>query len=445
MRMNSTNYKQYDTRWSALPYPTKRWNIGNSGCGEVTICNLIIEMNKWLNQTPKTIQPYCVQYAAPNGDGTYWSGIPAMLKHYGFTEVKEHDTMQQLFKELAKGNRVAVYLMGSASAGTKHVHWTSGGHFVGSVLYQKRGSEDWVYMKDPNSTSSLRNGWVSYNGNIRGACLKVWSGKFDGTPTPMPTPKQGKYTGQYPAPKTYLERGDKGTSVKYLQQYLNWSYGGQKGFTKLAEDGIFGDATDYWTRLWQEQTMGAGQGDGLVGSKTIAKMKEFGGTPAPSVTDKLLSACKTQANWMKNASYGAWKPVTIAHSKVGGTCVTYVGCVLQRIGYLKSGEYIWHTGKGYGTGKVYGTNSKMTTTYMNNKTFKALKSKLKAGDIVLCDDNKSGTSGNGGHIMVFEGKWSKKGNPYVWDVGKAMHCERTGTHREYDGDHKILAIVRLKG
>lgn len=276
MRMNSTNYKQYDTRWSALPYPTKRWNIGNSGCGEVTICNLIIEMNKWLNQTPKTIQPYCVQYASPNGDGTYWSGIPAMLKHYGFTEVKEHDTMQQLFKELAKGNRVAVYLMGSASAGTKHVHWTSGGHFVGSVDYKKQNGEDWVYMKDPNSISDLRNGWITYNGNIRGACFKVWSGKFDGTPTPMPTPKKGKYTGQYPNPKTYLERGDKGTSVKYLQQYLNWSYGGQKGFTKLVEDGIFGDATDYWTRLWQEQAMGAGQGDGLVGKKTIAKMREYG-------------------------------------------------------------------------------------------------------------------------------------------------------------------------
>ena len=187
-RMNRLNYKQYDTRWDYMPYPTRRWNIGNSGCGEVSICNIIIEMNKWLNDTPKTIQPYCVQYAAPNGDGTYWSGIPAMMKHYGFTEVKEHDTMQQLFRELAKGDRVAVYLMGSASAGSKRVHWTSGGHFVSSVLYKKESGEDWVYMKDPNSTSSLRNGWITYNGNIRGACLKVWSGKLDGT-SPQPTGK----------------------------------------------------------------------------------------------------------------------------------------------------------------------------------------------------------------------------------------------------------------
>lgn len=216
MRMNSTNFKQYDTRWDYLPYPTNRWNIGNSGCGEVSIANIIIEMNKWLNDTPKTIQPYCVQYAAPNGDGTYWSGIPAMMKHYGFTDVMEHDTMQELFAELAKGNRVAVYLMGSAPAGEKRVHWTSGGHFVSSVLYEKRGSEDWVYMKDPNSTSDLRNGWMSYTGNIRGACLKVWSGKIDGSPAPpQPTPT--------PTGKIAVDGVGGYETVKRLQEFLKLS------------------------------------------------------------------------------------------------------------------------------------------------------------------------------------------------------------------------------
>ena len=352
--MNKASYKQYDTRWSKLPYPTKKWTIGNSGCGEVSTCNTIIEMTNEANQTPKTIQPYCVQYAAPNGDGTYWSGIPAMMKHYGMTEVMEHDNMASLWKELAKGDRVAIYLMNNHPAGKKGVKWTTGGHFVSSVLFKiSDDGRHWVYMKDPNSTSDLRNGWITYEDNMKGACLKVWSGK-------------------------------------------------------------------------------------LIGA--LAKAT----APASTVVDKELDACKTQANWMKNAKYGDWKPVTVEHSKTAGTCVTYVGCVLQRIGYLKSGQYIWHDGKGYGTGKVYGTNDKMTTTYMNNKTFKQLKSKLKAGDIVLCDDNKSGKSGDGGHIMIFDGKWSKDGNPYVWDVGKKMICERTGKHREYDGSHKILAIVRLK-
>lgn len=172
---------------------------------------------------------------------------------------------------------------------------------------------------------------------------------------------------------------------------------------------------------------------------TTSKAKE------KTLEDKIIDACKTQAKWMKNAKYGDWKPVTIEHTKKAGTCVTYVGVVLQRLGYLKSGQYIWMDGKGYGTGKVYGTNSKMTVTYMGNKTFKALKSKLKKGDIVLCDDNKSGKSGDGGHIMILSGAWTKNNDPYVWDVGKNMVCEKTGKYRKYAGSHKVLAVVRLKG
>ena len=121
--------------------------------------------------------------------------------------------------------------------------------------------------------------------------------------------------------------------------------------------------------------------------------------------------------------------------------MTYVACVLQRLGYLKSGEYIWQNGKGYGTGKVVGTNSKMTTTYMDNKTLTSLKSKLKKGDIVLLDDNKSGKAGSGGHIFILTGKWTDAGNPYIWD----NECAKKGQKaRAYSGKRKVLAVVRLK-
>lgn len=178
MRMNKTNYKQYDTRWAKLGYPKKPWYIKDCGCGEVAICNCIIEMDKYKNETPKTIQPYCKQYAAPNGNGTYFSGIPAMMKHYGMTEVKEHATMSSLWKELAKGNRVAIYLMGSRKGGSKGVHWTSGGHFVCSVDYKVKNGKHYVYVKDSYSTSELRNGWITYEGNMRNDVSRVWSGKL---------------------------------------------------------------------------------------------------------------------------------------------------------------------------------------------------------------------------------------------------------------------------
>lgn len=176
--MKMSNYKQYDSRWGNLGYPKKPWYIKNCGCGEVAICNCITKTDKYKNATPKTIQPYCKQYAAPNGDGTYWSGIPAMMKHYGLTEVQEHATMSSLWKELAKGNRVAICLMGSRDGGSKAVHWTSGGHFISLVGFRIRNGLHEVYVLDSNSTSSLRNGWISYEENMRGDVSKVWSGKL---------------------------------------------------------------------------------------------------------------------------------------------------------------------------------------------------------------------------------------------------------------------------
>lgn len=179
-KMNKTNYKQYDTRWAKLGYPKSPYFIKDCGCGEVAVCNSIIEMEKYAKQTPKTIQPYCKQYAAPNGDGTYFSGIPRMMEHYGLTDVKEVGTMPRLWKELAKGNRVAIYLMGSRNGGSKGVHWTSGGHFVCSTGYKAKGGKHYLYVKDSYSTSSLRNGWISYEENMRGDVSRVWVGKLSG-------------------------------------------------------------------------------------------------------------------------------------------------------------------------------------------------------------------------------------------------------------------------
>jgi len=186
--MNKTKFLQTDSRWGGLGYPKKPWHIRNCGCGEVSIANIIIEIAKYKSYTPATIQPYCKQFAAPNGDGTYFSGIPKMMKHYGLTEVKEHDTMAQLWKELEKGDRVAIYLMGSRPGGSKKVHWTSGGHFISSVGYRKNGSKHEIYVKDSYSNSSLRNGWISYEENMRNDVLRVWSGKLPKEePTPTPT------------------------------------------------------------------------------------------------------------------------------------------------------------------------------------------------------------------------------------------------------------------
>lgn len=297
MRMNSTNYKQYDTRWGGLGYPKKPWYIKNCGCGEVAICNAIIEMANMQSQTPKTIQPYCKQFAEPHGNGTYHSGIPAMMKHYGLTEVKEHSTMPSLFKELAKGNRVAILLMGSKLAGTKKIKWTSSGHFICATGFKIEKSKNWLYIKDSNSSSASRNGWLSYEESLRNACYKVWSGKLNGsvastpsTPTTSAPKNDGKLvvdgiggaatvnrlqeflgvtkTGgitirkdlqkYVPALKAY-EYGSGSPTVKAMQRWLG-----------IKQDGIWGKNTS----VALQKELGV-QADGVFGPASVKALQSY--------------------------------------------------------------------------------------------------------------------------------------------------------------------------
>lgn len=163
-----------------------------------------------------------------------------------------------------------------------------------------------------------------------------------------------------------------------------------------------------------------------------------------SVTDKILAACQTQSKWMKNYTYNwdKWNPRNIERSAKYGTCVTFVACVLQRIGVLKSGEYVWHNGSGYGTGKVTGTvTSRMHVTYMGNKSLASLIKQLQAGDIILVDDNRSGHKGSGGHIFILTGAYTSSGNPMIWDNNTAKHgCKAIS----YNKNRKVLARIRIK-
>lgn len=160
--------------------------------------------------------------------------------------------------------------------------------------------------------------------------------------------------------------------------------------------------------------------------------------PEPTKTDKIMAACKAQANWMKNYHYSWESHPTVAKSKKKGTCVTYVACVLQRLGYLKSGQYIWHDSKG----KVTHANSKMSVMYPNRK-IKSCRSILKAGDVIIAG-NKSDV-GSGSHIFIFSGKWSD-GDPIIWDNHSAERVKKgkSGAHT-YDGNKQVIAVIRMKG
>lgn len=170
---------------------------------------------------------------------------------------------------------------------------------------------------------------------------------------------------------------------------------------------------------------------------TTTKKKTTTKKPTAQVAlqNKTLAACKKQASWMKNYKYHWQSNPTVASSKKYGTCVTYVACVLQRIGILSKGRYIWHNGKG----KVTHANSRMKVMYPKKK-LKYLKKTLKPGDVVIA--GKSSDVGAGSHIFIVTGKWSGD-KPYIWDNHSAERVKKgkSGAHT-YSGEKYVIAIVR---
>lgn len=258
----------------------------------------------------------------------------------------------------------------------------------------------------------------------------------------MKTVEDGFVSGQRTNCKKYLpnalttswefSKNGKGSSlIKAIQKLVGAS-----------QDGIAGENTvKAMQRFLKAQNYYTGSIDGVMGANTVKGWQKWLNKPTynpvpeekPTLLKKELDACKAQAEWSKNSEYAWEDDPTIAKSKKKETCVSYVACVLQRIKYLKSGQYIWHNDKG----KVVGANDKMTVIYPKGK-LRQLKSELKAGDIIM-DGDKSDLK-TGSHIFIITGKW--KGNkPVVWDNHSAQQNKGAYT---YSRNRNVIAIVRLK-
>lgn len=364
--MNTKKYMQTDSPWSELGYPSYPCYVGREGCGMVSIANILIEMKQYENYTPATIQPYCRQYAAPNCDGTYHSGIPAMMKHYGLTEVQEHANMDSLWKELAKGGRVAIYLMGSRPGGSRQVHWTSGGHFVASVGYRYQNNDHQVYIKDSYSNSELRNGWLGYKTHLKGDVSRVWSGKLVGTPTPTPTP---------PAPGKLVVDGIGGyETVKRLQQFLKLSdpdgliarqrVAYKNYFPALTAVSFASSGSSNTIRALQ-QWLGLSGPDGILGKNTTSalqrRLRDYGYLASNETIDGIIGVKTMKA--LQTALNNDFKkitptPPTPTPTPTKSTKVIDVSYVQRSIDWAKvkaagiDGAMIRCGYRGYETGKL---------------------------------------------------------------------------------------------
>ena len=147
----------------------------------------------------------------------------------------------------------------------------------------------------------------------------------------------------------------------------------------------------------------------------------------------LMTACHDQAVWSENSVYQWENNPTVPKSQYKETCVTYNACVLQRVGILASGKYIFHNKEG----KVTGPTAGMKVIYPTNKTLHQVKADLMAGDIIMDGDKTDLNLGS--HIFIITGQWSGD-NPYVWDNHSAQ--QRLMDY-EYTRNRPVIAIVRI--
>ena len=474
MTMNKKCYLQTSPPWASLPYPKAPWYIRNCGCGEVATTNSLIEIKKYQKYTPSTIQPYMKQFAEAHGNGTYHSGIPTALKHYGLTEVAEHATMNALWKELAKGDRIAILLMGSKLGGKNKIRWTGSGHFIAVTGYKKKDGLHYVYVKDSASTSKSRNGWITYEGNIRNACLKCWSGKLNGTLADTAANEVVKVDGQL------VVDGIGGTAtVAYTQKYfgvtvsgvvygqnadyamyypaltaVEYGKGGSAVVKKIQkwcgiqQDGIWGKGTSAALQnKLKKKKYYKGIVDGIFGAMSMTAWQNYlndniGKKPVYPDVDPLqpwYDALEVQYKWSKNQKYNWVKP-TIASSKKEGTCVTEPAVAMQRLGILKSGQYIYlvpETGKLLDKSGAIKKHPDVFKVMYPKKAATKLEGTIKKGDMCMWM-RKSKSKPD--HIMVFMG-WNNEGFP-IWDTMGHKRGLKI-RYEEYE-NRPIDIIVRLK-
>lgn len=171
--MNTRVYRQYDSRWGSLPYPTSYSTVSSDGCGLLAVTHCAIELSKYTSSTPKDFYSFMKQYAVA-GNGTLWDGIDAGLNHF-IGNCKRHDNMSSFFEEVRKGNRVGVILFRSGR-GKDGTVWTTSGHYVAFSDYSHEDGKDWLYTKDSGGRGNT--GWFTYQDSMAGRIQLLWTAEL---------------------------------------------------------------------------------------------------------------------------------------------------------------------------------------------------------------------------------------------------------------------------
>ena len=246
--MNMTIYKQLDSRWSGLPYPTRGSSFGATGCGCCACTHIAIEQSSKAKWTPATLRPWMVKQGyAYVGQGTTWQGITETLKYIGHKEVVcvWNDPMTRAWKELNKGNRIGILLVDNSKT-PDGTYWTASGHYVAFTDYKVSNDKHYFYIKDSGGRN--HDGWFCYEKSIKGALPKLWI--VERLEESTPVVNKGKaYSGEYPDINRKKRLIDKAVELAWPKGTDSKKYAWQGGTStkafKTALNKVFPDRSSW--------------------------------------------------------------------------------------------------------------------------------------------------------------------------------------------------------
>ena len=160
------DFMQNDPRWADHPYSVPGGTLADSGCGVAAISDLT-------GVLPPIVADYMTErgYAAPYGQGTYWTAIIPTCEHYGHSGLqlngsdlygqRNTETERRWLEAMRSGQWYGCLLMGKG-------YFTQGGHFIAVESVDEHNN-----CKCYDPAWSVRSGWHPWADYYQG-CVKVF-------------------------------------------------------------------------------------------------------------------------------------------------------------------------------------------------------------------------------------------------------------------------------
>ena len=231
--------KQGDPRWGDYPY-CPGGILRTHGCGPTADSIL-------LNKDPREIADWMTSHGyASSSSGTDHAGIYMCLRAYGYesSKITPHGIAGVMssgyfdtFESTVQSGYCVVLLMGGPSTGCRTGYWTSGGHYICIIGYDKKKG---YLVSDP--ATATRDGYHKlygsaedcFNGNVKHIFITNIRWKDD-----------VEYAHKFVMPT--LKKGSKGKAVLNVQKQLR-AIGHYNGNL----DGDFGQLTEDAVRRFQK-------------------------------------------------------------------------------------------------------------------------------------------------------------------------------------------------